>query len=253
MNSTTLKETTKASYSTIEAFKKLRTNFLFSGTDIKTVVITSCVKNEGKSTISIELAKSLAEAEKKVLFIDADLRKSIFASKYTENKKGIIGLSEYLSGQTDKESILYSTQFPNLTFVFAGAVPPNSVELVGSTKFEALVKEMREVYDYIIIDAPPLGAVIDAAVISSFCDGAIMIVTANKISYRFATEVKKQLEKSGCRILGAILNNVSTRPGSYYNRYYNSYYGNYKKYGYEGYGYGHKPDNKKDTSNSNNK
>ena len=229
MNSTILKEITKSSYSITESFKKLRTNFLFSGTDIKTVVVTSCIKNEGKSTISLELAKSLADIEKKVLFIDADLRKSIFASKYTENQNKITGLSEYLSSQAEKEDILYSTQYPNLTFVFAGTVPPNAVELVGSSKFEAFLKEMREVYDYIIIDAPPLGAVIDAAVISSFCDGAIMVISANKISYRFASEVKKQIERSGCKVLGAILNNVSTKKGSYYTRYYNEHCGNDQK------------------------
>ena len=226
MNSTILKEITKSSYSITESFKKLRTNFLFSGTDIKTVVVTSCIKNEGKSTISVELAKSLADVEKKVLFIDSDLRRSIFASKYTENQNGIVGLSEYLSGQAEKDDILYSTQYPNLTFVFAGAVPPNAVELVGSSKFEAFLKEMREVYDYIIIDAPPLGEVIDAEVISSFCDGAVMVISANKISYRFATEVKKQIERSGCKILGAILNNVSTKKHSYYSKYYKEHYGN---------------------------
>ena len=97
MNTTIINETRKLNYTVQEAFKTLRTNFLFSGDGIKTVLITSCVKNEGKSTVSIELSKSLAIYDKKVLLIDADLRKSVFASEYTTNEKEILGLSEYLS------------------------------------------------------------------------------------------------------------------------------------------------------------
>ncbi len=236
MKTTTLKETKKFNYSVREAFKTLRTNFLFCGDDIKTVLITSCVKNEGKSTISIELAKSLALSEKKVLLIDSDLRKSVFATKYTSNDGGILGLSEYLSGQAEYSDVLYSTDNENLNMIFAGAVPPNPVELLGSNKFRALVKEAREQYDYVIIDAAPLGAVIDASAISAFVDGAILVVTANEISYRFAQDIKIQLEKSDCKVLGAILNRIPMRSGSYYNNYYKKYYGRYKKYGYGKYG-----------------
>ena len=232
MKNTVINEVRKFNYSVREAFKTLRTNFLFCGDDIKTVLITSCVKNEGKSTISIELSKSLAISEKKVLLIDADLRKSVFASRYTTTEGKVIGLSEYLSGQATYEDVVYSTQHENLSLIFAGAVPPNPVELLGSKKFNDLIKSAREAYDYVIIDAAPLGAVIDASAISAFVDGAIMVVTANEISYRFATDVKLQLEKSNCRVLGAILNRIPMKFGSYYNNYYKKYYGKYKKYGY---------------------
>ena len=236
MKSTTLNETKKFNYSVREAFKTLRTNFLFCGNDIKTVLITSCVKNEGKSTISIELSKSLALSEKKVLLIDADVRKSVFATRYTTNDGNVVGLSEYLSGQADYEDIVYTTQNENLNLIFAGAVPPNPVELLSSNKFKALVESSRETYDYVIIDAAPLGAVIDASAISAFVDGAIFVITANEISYRFAQDVKLQLEKSNCKVLGAILNRIPMRSGSYYNNYYKKYYGRYKKYGYGKYG-----------------
>lgn len=236
MKNTTINEVKKFNYSVREAFKTLRTNFLFCGDDIKTVLITSCVKNEGKSTISIELSKSLAISEKKVLLIDADLRKSVFASKYTDTDGDIVGLSEYLSGQASYDDVLYATQHENLSMIFAGAVPPNPVELLGSNKFQALIAEARENYDYVIIDAAPLGAVIDASAISAFVDGAILVVTANEISYRFAQDVKQQLEKSNCRVLGAILNRIPMKSGSYYNNYYKKYYGRYKKYGYGKYG-----------------
>ena len=237
MNSTFLNEQKNTSHSVVEAFKTLRTNFLFCGDEYKTVLITSCVKHEGKSTVSIELAKSLAVAEKKVLLIDADLRKSLYASMYTtnNNSKDIVGLSEYLSGQTQYENILYSTQYENLDLIFAGAVPPNPVELLSSKKFEALVRESREKYDYVIIDAAPLGAVIDAAAIGAFCDGAIMVIAANEIHCRHAQDVKAQLEKSNCKVLGAILNRVPLKSGSYYSSYYKKYYG--RKYGAYGYGY----------------
>jgi len=236
MKTTAIKETKKFNYSVREAFKTLRTNFLFCGDDIKTVLITSCVKNEGKSTISIELSKSLALSEKKVLLIDSDLRKSVFATKYTSNEGNILGLSEYLSGQAEYDDVLYSTDNENLHMIFAGAVPPNPVELLGSNKFRTLVKQAREQYDYVIIDAAPLGAVIDASAISAFVDGAILVVTANEISYRFAQDIKIQLEKSDCKVLGAILNRIPMRSGSYYNKYYKKYYGRYKKYGYGKYG-----------------
>ena len=106
MNNTMFNESKKQNYSVREAFKALRTNLLFCGSEYKTIVITSCVKNEGKSTVSIELAKSLSLAEKKVLLVDADLRKSVYASTYTINENQVLGLSEYLSGQVEYESVI---------------------------------------------------------------------------------------------------------------------------------------------------
>ncbi len=234
MKSTFINELQDNSHTIIEAFKSLRTNFLFCGDEYKSIVITSCVKHEGKSTVSIELAKSLAVAEKKVLLIDADLRKSVYATRYTTNDKEIVGLSEYLSSQATLEDVLYSTQDENLHLIFAGTVPPNPVELLSSKKFQDLVNESKQIYDFVIIDAAPLGAVIDAAVIGAFADAAIMVIASNEIHCRHAQDVKEQLEKSGCKILGAILNKVPLKSGSYYSGYYRKYYG--KKYGAYGYG-----------------
>lgn len=248
MNNTMFNESKKQNYSVREAFKALRTNLLFCGSEYKTIVITSCVKNEGKSTVSIELAKSLSLAEKKVLLVDADLRKSVYASTYTINENQVLGLSEYLSGQVEYESVIYKTQYENLDLIFAGAVPPNPVELLSSKKFEALIKEKREEYDYVIVDAAPLGAVIDAAAIASFCDGAVMVISANEIKCRMAQDVKEQLERSDCKVLGAILNKIPLKAGSYYNNYYKKYYGKAKKgitYGYGHYGaYGYNSEDK---------
>ena len=209
-------------YLTNESYKTLRTNILFCGTDIKTILLTSSRANEGKSTISTELAKSLADADKKTLFIDADMRKSVLLPRNMK-AHSYYGLSEYLSGQVDINKILYNTQNPNFDVIFSGHFPPNPVELLSNNKFKLFLENARDKYDYIIIDSPPLGAVIDAAVIAAFCDGAIMVITSGKIGCNEALNVKAQLEKSGCKILGAILNDINDKNSKYYKKYYNNY------------------------------
>ena len=206
-------------YLTQESFKTLRTNILFCGSDIHSIVITSCNENEGKSTISAELSKSLAEIGKRALLIDADLRKSVMLRKSIK-ARDINGLSELLSGQTELNQVLYNTQQPNFDVIFTGHFPPNPVELLGSGKFEKIVNALKERYDYIIIDSPPLGAVIDAAVIASFCDGAVLVITDGRVKYHQALEVKEQLEKSGCKLLGAVLNDIDHKHSRYYKPYY---------------------------------
>ncbi len=214
-------------YGTREAFNTLRTNILFSGRDVKTILITSCLANEGKSTVLFETAVGLARVGKKVLLIDADLRKSAYASRYTK-ETGLTGLSQYLSGQSELDGVLYATQIPTLNIIFSGPFPPNPTELVGSSAFGELLKAEREHYDYILIDTPPLGLVIDAAVMATACDGAVIVIGAGSVSYHVAQHVTEQLKKSGCRILGAVLNQNRKGKRSK-NQYYNSYYGKYEE------------------------
>lgn len=210
-----------------EAFNTLRTNILFSGKDVKNIVITSCLANEGKTTISTEIAKNLAESGKKVLLIDADLRKSVMVSRYTKTR-GLLGLSQVLSGQVEADDAIYKTQVNGLDVIFAGPYPPNPTELVGSPAFKELLDYKRDCYDYILIDAAPLGLVIDAAVMASVCDGAILVINSGSIKYRFAQEVKLQLQKSGCKILGVVLNKVGRKKlGGHYGSYYAGYSGYY--------------------------
>lgn len=227
MKRVTLSEIFPENYTMSEAYKTLRTNIQFCGSDMKTIVMTSCEPQEGKSTTVIELSKSLAEVGKKVLIIDADMRKSVMAKKYTK-QTGIVGLSQFLSGQANLPDVLMMTQYPNLSIIFAGQFPPNPAELLGRGKFESFLKDAKQIYDYIIVDTPPLGMVIDAAVAASYCDGAVMVIDTDRISYHLAQSVKEQLEKSGCRILGVVVNQVEKKR----NRYYKRYYGRYYSYGY---------------------
>ena len=181
---------------------------------------------EGKSTVSLSVASSLAESGKKVLFIDADLRKSVLAGRHKIDKE-VKGLSHFLSGQAKLEEVLVKTSEPRLYAIFAGVIPPNPAELLESRSFEALLRETRKVYDYVIIDAPPLGSVIDGAITAKYCDAAVMVIAANKISRKFAKDVKRQLEKTGCPIIGAVLNKVNVKQDKYYRKYYGKYYGKY--------------------------
>ena len=216
----------KLDYRTEEAYKSLRTNIQFCGEDKKIIVVTSSVPHEGKSSVSLNLAVSLTEAGKKVLFIDADLRKSMLAGRLKAIGR-IQGLTHFLSKQEELEQILYNTDVPNLYIILAGAVPPNPAELLGGTLFDELLIQVRQEYDYVIIDTPPLGSVIDSAVIARKCDGAILVIETEAVSHRFIQSVKQQLDKSGCPILGAVLNKVDFSVSEKYGRYYGEYGGQY--------------------------
>lgn len=213
-----------------EAYKVLRTNLQFCGQDVKVILVTSCHENEGKSTVALNIAKSFAELGKKVLLLDADMRKSVMAGRNTtvQNPKG---LSEVLNGMKTFEECLYTVKNSTLQILFAGQYPPNPVELLNGKYFRALLSESRERYDYIIIDTPPLGSVIDAAVAAANCDGAILVLGDSKVRQNQAQEVVEQIKKSGCKMLGVVRNNTRKRSSSYY--YYQKMNG---KYGNKAYG-----------------
>ena len=223
-------------FKTKEAYKTLRTNVQFCGENVKVVSLTSCVPNEGKSMVAFNLAVSMAESGKKVLFVDADLRKSVLIGRYKINK-AIKGLTQYLSGVEELDQVKYTTNVPCLDMILSGPVPPNPAELLDSEKFAELVERARNEYDYVIIDTPPIGQVIDPAIVAQKTDGVILLVSQSNISYRYAQKQIEQLKKSGCRILGAVLNKVDPEgKSSYYGGYYGKYY---RKYSKEGYGYGY--------------
>lgn len=224
------------SYTMKEPLRALKTNIQFCGDDVRTIMLTSAVPNEGKSTVAMDLARSLTESGKRVLLIDTDMRKSVFVGRLRAQCTSgaeICGLSHYLSGQKRLEDVLYGTDIQRLFMVFAGPSVPNPTEILEKKYFEELLKFGREHFNYIIIDCAPLGAAIDAAVVAKYCDGAVLVVAQGMAGARMILNVKKQLEASGVKILGAVLNKVKMKKknydGGYYGGYYGSYYGKGEK------------------------
>lgn len=214
----------KRDYFYEEAIKTLRTNIQFTGKNVKTIMFTSCFPNEGKSDVTFQLCQEIGNMGKRVLLIDADIRKSAYVSRYRIKQK-VNGLSQYLSGQLAKEFLIYQTNFLNVDMIFAGPMAPNPSELLEEEAFRELLAEVRGYYDYIIIDTPPVGSVIDAAIIAKESDGAVLVIESERVSYKVAQKSMEQLEKTGCKILGAVLNKVNIEKNKYYGKY--DYY--YKK------------------------
>ena len=218
MNSITIKMK-KGEYYIEEAFKTLRTNIQFCGEDKKVIAFTSCAPGEGKSSVSLKLAISLAEAGKKVLFIDADLRKSVLTGKL-QISGNVKGLTNFLAKQATLQEVVSGTNIPGLYLTIAGPLPPNPAELLGRGAFGELLNITRKVYDYVIVDTPPLGNVIDSAIIAEQCDGVVLVVGSGMVSYRFAQNIKKQLDKTNCPILGAVLNKAEHNQNGKYGQQY---------------------------------
>ena len=222
-------------YEIDEEIKTLRTNLQFSGADKKVIMITSCVGDEGKSTQSLRLSRSLAALGKTVLLIDADLRKSHLKNQIIEGTVDA-GLSHYLSGLSS--DIIYSTNIPCMYMIFAGQVPPNPSELLSGQKFSELIQDARDRFDYIIIDTPPLGMVVDAAVIAPHCDGAILAIQAGEIPRRMAQDVVEKLKTTQVAILGVVLTQIGKNDSKHtYSRYYGRKYGKYSRYSKKYYKY----------------
>ena len=214
-------------YRLTEGLNQLKTNLAFCGKDIKVITMTSSVPNEGKSSVSFDLSKTMAEGGKKILMVDADLRKSVLAAKY--HIQGIDkGLSHYLTGQAEIEDIIYETETEGFYLTVAGPLSPDPTSILDSEQFQKFIDKVREDYDYVIIDAPPLGVVIDAVIIGKYCDGAVLVIEQGVIKRKVVQDVIKQLKRGGVRILGAVLNKVDERIGAYGNyeyKYSYSYYG----------------------------
>ncbi|MGT2771450.1 tyrosine-protein kinase [Streptococcus marimammalium] len=212
---------------TEEYYNSIRTNIQFSGNDIKTLVITSVQPNEGKSTTSVNLAISMARSGYKTLLIDADTRNSVMSGTFKAKSK-IRGLTNYLSGHCELSEIICDTNVENLMVITAGQVPPNPTSLLQNKNFSQLMELSRSVYDYIIIDSPPIGLVIDAAIIAQKSDASIIVTEAGTVKRRFIQKAKEQMEQSGAQFLGIILNKVD-----FSHEQYGAYgsYGTYGNYG----------------------
>jgi capsular exopolysaccharide synthesis family protein len=230
-------EHTELPYELNEEVKLLRTNLRLCGTEKKVIMLTSTVSGEGKSHVAIDLARSLTELDYRVLVIDADLRKSVLENHVVAGSFKQ-GLTHYLSGQADAKDVIYSTDTKNLSIIGAGTLAPNPSELLSRPRMAELVEMARQEYDYVVVDCPPLGMVVDAAVIAQLCDGAILVVAAGMAKYHAVQDTKEKLENTKCPILGVVLNKVDRRKNG-------RYYGYGKYYGYGSYGGYYKKGNDK--------
>jgi capsular exopolysaccharide synthesis family protein len=204
----------------IEAYRTIRTSLFFTLVNKegnKKILITSSVSKEGKSTVCINLALTVAQTEAKVLVIDCDLRKPRIHKFF--KAKCIPGLSNYLIGQSKLEEIIKPTVNPNLSVIYAGIVPPNPAELLASVEFKKLIEELEKKYNYIFLDCPPLLEVSDALEASKLTDGLILVTRHKYTSHKFINQSLKKIEFANVKILGFILNDVPKKKSRYYYRY----------------------------------
>lgn len=203
-----------------EAYRAIRTNLQFASADktIKSVVFTSAVPSEGKSTTDINLALVMGQDNKRVLLIDADMRRPVLHRRFgLENR----GLSNCFADNLSLKDVIQHDIAQNLDVVTSGPVPPNPAELLGSAKMQELLKEAEAEYDYVFLDMPPILVVTDAAVLGSQTDGVILVVGSGDISPDEGRQAKALLEKAHVNLLGVILNKVPQQhQGNYYYYYY---------------------------------
>ena len=213
---------------TEEYYNALRTNIQLSGENIKVVAVTSVQPNEGKSTTSTNLAIAFARAGYTTLLVDSDIRNSVMSGVF-KSKEKISGLTDYLSGNTDLSQGLCETDVANLFIIKSGQVSPNPTALLQSKNFDTMMNILRRHYDYIIVDTPPIGLVIDAAIITQKCDASVLVAEAGSVKRKALQKAKEQLEQTGTPFLGVILNKYDVSRASYgvYGAYGN--YGNYGK------------------------
>ena len=211
-----------------ECINTIRTNILYmnSTKNAKTILVTSCMPKEGKSWVSANIAISFAETNKKVLLIDADMRKGrankIFG---LSNKQGLSNYLFNITGDVEKDVYLAKeyikeTDFSNLHILTNGTIPPNPSELLASNNMKELIAILKSVYDIIIIDAPPCKLVSDSIVLSTIVDSSVLVTNSGKTKISDLKEVKKSINIVGGKIIGGIINKVKIKGKLYSRKYY---------------------------------
>lgn len=215
-------------YSGTEALNAICSNLAFAGKNMRKIVMTSCEASEGKSFLTIQIAQNLARRGKRVVIVDADLRRSTIVKKFALETKGEwCGLAHYLTGHNSLDEVVYMTDLNNICIIPAGRDLKNPVHLLDSDDFRSLLDTLAESFDIVLVDAPPVGLVIDAAEIAKACDGTVIVIHYNKTRRRELNEVKRQILQTGCPILGCVINMVSfdgIAAKKYYNRTYYTHY-----------------------------
>lgn len=222
-------------YACKEAINTLCTNLTFVGNEKRIIMVTSSQAHEGKSFISMNIMRTLAQLGKRVVLVDCDLRRSQIAAKYgVRIQEGTgYGTVHYLAGMCSLNDTVYETSIPGAYMVPVGREVSNSLALLSTPRLKQMLKALEERFDFVIVDAPPVGVIIDAAEIAKSCDGVIFAVRYNMISRRELLESKTQIVRAGCEVLGAVLNDVDVESLSskkYYNKtYYTHYNSDYYK------------------------
>ena len=236
MNQVLLREQDTLDYSGKEALNSIATNLTFVGRHMNKFIMTSCTASEGKSSLCMQLMLNLAQRGNSVVMVDADLRASFLMSKLKFDVEGTVkGLVHYLAGYCELGEAIYQTNVEGAYIIPIGDTVANPLPLLDSPDFGQMMEELSQKFDYVIVDAPPVGVVIDAAVVAKNCDGAVFVVEYGKRSKREVVDAVQQLEQSGCPVLGCVINMVTVKSfaeKSYYKKYYS---GHYSKY-YNGYG-----------------
>jgi len=205
-----------------EAYRGIRTNIQFANIDnnIKTILMTSATPGEGKTTTLCNVAMTLADAGHKVIIIDCDLRKPRI-HKFFEisNKEGITDI--LLKGE-DFKKFIKGDFHPNLHIITSGKIPSNPSEILYSKAMKSFIEKLKEEYDYVFIDTPPVIAVTDAAIMSSYIDGVVLVCSSGNIEIDMAKKAKESLEKVNANMLGVVLNKIPLKGQKYANYYYYS-------------------------------
>lgn len=219
MNTIALKDKNPISPIMKEVYNRLRTNIEFSGEQNKVICITSCTANDGKTTVSYNLAKSIAKNGKKVLLIDGDMRNSTMHNRM-DFDKDLLGLSHCLVGKAGLKDIIYMTSFSNLYFMPTGVFPKNPSELFGTEKFSQIVASCRNAFDYVIIDTPPVRAVVDPIIIANNCDAYIIVSAAGANSRTVVKQAINDMSVAKSQFLGLAINKISSSESRYYSYSY---------------------------------
>ena len=201
-----------------EAYKTLRTNIQYSSFDkeIKTILVTSTIPGEGKSTIAGNLALSFAQQDKKVLVMDCDLRKPSLHKMF--RLSNLKGLSDVIVGNIDLEKAMYNYK-DNFDILTSGNIPPNPSEILAYNTMTLLLEKLKTKYDIIIIDSAPLQAVTDAQIISNKVDGTLLVIRAGVTKREAILQAKELLNKVNAKILGVVLNGVENNSEKHYYYY----------------------------------
>lgn len=206
-----------------EAFRALRTRIQFAHPDkesLKTILVTSSAPQEGKTTVTINLAGSLAQANRKTLIVDCDLRKPRIHTVFNSNR--FPGLIDYMFGKASLDEIIKETELPNLNYITSGTIPPNPAEMLESNAMKEFLKAIRERYDIILLDSPPVIAVTDSEILASLADASIIVVSSETTESELLVKSVELMKRDGSRFIGTVLNNFSYKSG--YGSYYKYYY-----------------------------